>query len=161
MMKYIEVAKKIKLTRDVSERDVKQELLDKLQLSFDVKNLKEMDHGFQIDVETGSKGQVIKHSLSTLNVNVTKTKDIVRIIIRGNSKVSPSLILWYSALFFLILLLGLLPGSIETSADKSGALDVLVFLVFGIFTFYDIDKKLNEIKNYLETTLESLNVEFG
>jgi len=160
-MKYFEVSRKVDLVASVSEQDLKQAILDRVQRAFVVSNFVENDHGFDIQVKTGGRESLIKHSHAHIHVRCVKEKTAARFFVHGTSKVSASLSIWYTVLFFAVLLLGLLPGSIETSAENSGAIDVLVFMIFGIFTFYDIDKKLNEAKLAMEAALLSVDVEFS
>lgn len=78
----------------------------------------------------------------------------------GYTQAAKSLLFCYSFLFFLVLMTGLLPGSVE-SGEGSGAMDALVFLIFGIFIFFDINKRLVEAQEYLKAVLDSLETEFG
>ena len=160
-MKYIEVSKKIRLTKDASEDDLKQALIERFHRAFDIDHVKENGHDFQVSGTTGGKDSITRHASVNLNVSVKKQNEIVRIMVYGSSKMARSLMISYVALILLILVVGLLPGSIETGGEGSGALDALVFLIFGIFTFYDVNKKVAVPEEYLHTILESLDTEFG
>jgi hypothetical protein len=59
------------------------------------------------------------------------------------------------------MLVGLLPGSIDTNGETSGALDTLVLMIFGIFLFFDVTKKIEEPKDSILSILDSLETEFG
>jgi hypothetical protein len=160
-MKHIEASKRIKLTRDVTEDDLKQSMVSRIKNAFDVENVIDNDLGFKIEGTSGGADNVTRHARIDLNVRIIKQNEICRILITGSSKMARSLLITYSALFFCVLLVGLLPGSIETSGETSGAMDALVLLLFGIFIFYDINKKIDEPKAYLTSILESLETEFG
>ncbi len=160
-MKYLEVSKKINLTEAVSQEQLKQALIARLRRAFDVSDLREQEGSFHLRATTGGPARVMRHARVDLDVTVTKTKDAARVMVNGYSQVARSLIVSYCFLFLLVLLTGLLPGSISTSGEDSGAMDAMVFLVFGIFIFYDISKKLCEPKDHLQAILDSLATEYG
>ncbi|MAE50362.1 MAG: hypothetical protein CMH27_00985 [Micavibrio sp.] len=160
-MKHIEASKRIRLTRDISEADLKRSLMERLKRAFDVENVTENDKGFHVEGTTGGADNITRHARVDLNVQLIKNNEICRVMIYGHTKMARSLLITYSVLFFLVLLVGLLPGSIETSGEESGAMDAFVLLVFGIFIFYDINTKVSEPKDSLNSILESLDTEFG
>lgn len=160
-MKHIEASKRIRLTRDVSESDLKRSLTERLKRSFDVENITENDKGFHIEGTTGGADSITRHARVDLNVQLSKHNEICRVMIHGHSKMARSLTITYSLLFFVILLVGLLPGSIDTNGTESSAMDALVLLVFGIFIFYDVNSKITEPKESLAAILDSLETEFG
>lgn len=160
-MKHIEVSRRIKLTRDVTEDDLKQSLIERLRRCFDVDSITEVDGGFRIKCASGGADSITRSASVDLNVKINKQNEIARIIICGTTKTARSLMIWYVGLFVMVLLVGLLPGSIETSADTSDASDALVLLLFGAFIFYDISKKVDEPQQAVEAILKSLDTEFG
>jgi uncharacterized protein YhhL (DUF1145 family) len=160
-VKYIEASKKIRLTRDVSEEDLKQSMLERLRRAFDIDTMTENQKGFYIEGTTGGTDKITRHARLRLNVQISKHNEMARIIMFGSSKMARSLLITYSILFFIVLLVGLLPGSIDTSGDGSSAMDALVLLIFGIFIFYDIHKKISEPREYIDSILHSLDTEFG
>ncbi|MFP4312990.1 MAG: hypothetical protein ACLFR0_01575 [Alphaproteobacteria bacterium] len=160
-MKHIEASKRIRLTRDIGEEDLKQAMLERFKRSFDVENITENDKGFHIEGTTGGADNITRHARVDLNVQIIKQNEICRIMVYGYSKMARSLLITYTLLFFLVLLVGLLPGSIETSGEDSGAMDALVLLIFGIFIFYDVNKKIEDPKTSLTDVLNSLETEFG
>tara|TARA_B100002003_G_C14019709_1_gene491784 strand:- start:148 stop:630 length:483 start_codon:yes stop_codon:yes gene_type:complete len=160
-MKHIEASRRIKLTRDVTEDDLKKALTERLKRAFEMESFTENDRGFHIEGTTGGADNVTRHARVDLNVQLVKQNEICRIMIYGYSKMARSLLITYSVLFFLVLLVGLLPGSIETSGEDSGAMDALVLLIFGIFIFYDVNKKIEDPKGHLESILMSMETEFG
>jgi TRAP-type C4-dicarboxylate transport system permease large subunit len=160
-MSFLEVSKKISLTRDVTQEELKQALLNRIRRALDIGVLKEEDAGFYIEGTTGGVDSFMRHAQANLHVNVTKDRGVARITVHGSSQLAKSLWISYTGLFLIILLAGLLPGSIETSGESSGAADALVFLIFGIFIFFDIQNKLLEPRKLLQAALDSLEVEFG
>lgn len=160
-MKHIEASKRIRLTRDVTAEDMKQSMLERLKRAFDIENCTENDKGFHVEGTTGGPDNITRHARIDLNVQIIKQNEICRIMISGYSKMARSLLITYILLFFSVLIVGLLPGSIETSGEDSGAMDALVLLLFGIFIFYDINKKIEEPKTYLSDILDTLETEFG
>ncbi len=160
-MKYIEVSKKISLTKKASQEDIKKALIERIERAFKVEKMKKTKSGFHCVGKTGALNGLVRHARVGIDAQVIKNQDTVRVIINAQSEMAKSLLVSYTALFFLVLMAGLLPGSIETNGESSGALDALVFMIFGIFIFFDINKKLCEPKQYLEAVLASLDVEYG
>ncbi len=160
-MMYIEVSKKINLTKEATDKELKEALLNRLRRAFDVKALEDKKSGFSLIGSTSGYMGMTHHARADLDVSVVKSQQTVRVIVTGYAKMAKSLMVTYTVLFFLILLAGLLPGSIETSAETSGAMDALVFLIFGIFTYYDINRKMHEPKEFIQAALDSLDTEFG
>ena len=160
-MNFIEVSKKIQLTKEATQEDIKQALLNRLRRAFKIDSLKEQDARFHFEGTTGGIKSLIRDANLKIDVSIIKNQETVRIIVEGYSSAARSLMALYSGLFFFLLLLGLAPGSIETSGDKSGAADALVFLLFGVFIFYDINRKITAPIEQLQSILNSLDTEFG
>lgn len=160
-MKHIEVSKKITLQKSVSPEEIKQTLVDRLEKTIEIDTLGEGTEKFRLLGTTGSPSSLTRNARLDLDVDISFEGQIVRIIISGYSRVARSLAYTYWAMFLAVLLVGLLPGSIETSADTSGPMDVLVLLFFGMFIVMDVNKKVVEPKEFLETALDSLNTTFG
>lgn len=160
-MKHIEASRRIRLTRDISEADLKRALQERLKRAFDVENVTETDKGFHLEGTTGGADAITRHARLDLNVQLYKHNEICRILITGHSKMARSLMMTYSVLFFLVLMVGLLPGSIETNGADSEAMDTLVLLLFGIFIFYDVNTKIAEPVESLRSILDSMETEFG
>lgn len=160
-MKYIEVAQKITLAESGSGPAMQEGLLEHLRRAFDIDVLTEKDSGFYFEGTTGGHESLTRHARVCADVHIKTDKKTSRIIISGYSKPAISLTILYSFLFFVLLLLGLAPGSIETGYDTSGPGDALVFLIFGIFIFYDIKAKLAEPAEHFKSVLEALDVAYG
>ncbi|MCD8497612.1 MAG: hypothetical protein LRZ85_05725 [Alphaproteobacteria bacterium] len=161
MMKHIQVSRRFKLTRDVTTEDLKSTLLDSLRSAFDIEKVEDSGEKLRITGTTGGRDSINRHARVNLDVRVMKQQEMARFIVTGTSGMARSLLIGYIGLVILVLLAGLLPGSIETSGVDSDALDTLVLMVFGIFIFYDINKKIGEPKEYLDSILQSLETEFG
>lgn len=160
-MKYLEVSKKIKLTQPVTQEELKQAVIARLRRAFEISELREQQTSIHIGATTGGLGRMMRSARVDLDISVVKTGETARITANGYAQVAKSLIFSYCFLFLLVLLTGLLPGSVATSGEDSNALDALVFLIFGIFIFYDINRKLGEPAEYLQSVLDSLDTEFG
>lgn len=162
-MKHIEASKKIELAKVVSTADLKKSLVDYLERTLDIETISDGDTQFKIKGTTGSPVGITRHSRINLDVNIKcdEKEKIARVIISGSARAANSLVILYSFAFFVLLLVGLLPGFIETSAETSSAMDALFFLIFGIFIVFDVNSKLSVTKEHLETALESLDTMFG
>jgi hypothetical protein len=159
-MKYIELSKKLHLIDKTSDEDLKRALLQRLQRAFRVERVQEFPNGFHIGATTGGRRGLVRNVRADLDVSISRKGDKAGIVAHGHSKVAQSLLWVYTVLFVMIMVVGLLPGFVATD-DTSTAADALVFLIFGIFIFYDIDNKLDEPKRNVQAALDSLEVEFG
>ncbi|MCB9987884.1 MAG: hypothetical protein H6868_00965 [Rhodospirillales bacterium] len=160
-MKHIEVSKKINLSQKIEADSLKEILIERLAHALDIEVVSGEGAQFKLTGTTGSPAGIARHARLDLDVSVKLDDAVARIIISGFARPARSLTLLYSTLFFFLLLVGLLPGFVETSAENSGPVDALVFLIFGIYIVMDVNKKLSEPKELLESALESLDTTFG
>ena len=161
-MKHIEVSKKIIVQKKVTQEELKDALIKRLEKAIEIESIGDGVNDFKVTGTTGTPTSLTRHAKLNLDINLTFDKDkAVRILISGYSRIARSLILMYSLFFVLLMLAGLLPGSFETSYETSGAVDALLVLLVVVFTIQDINKKLAEPKEYLETALQSLDTTFG
>ena len=160
-MKHLEVSKKIQLARKVSSEELKAALIARLEKVVDIEKITDGIEDFSLSGTTGSPAGLTRHARLDLDVNIKFDGNTARVLVSGYSRTARSLMFMYWLLFFLMLMVGLLPGSIETGGDSSGAVDALVFLIFGIFIVMDVNKKLAEPQEFLQSVLESLNTSFG
>ena len=159
-MKHLEVSQKIKLGKGVDAARLKSALLERIEKTVEIESLEEGDEKFHIKGTTGTPASITRHARINLDVAIVMEKDTAKILISGYARMARSLALFYAFFIFLFLLVGLLPGAIS-SGPESGPLDVLVFLVLGIFIIVDTNKKLAEPKEFLREALESMDTEFG
>lgn len=159
-MKQIEVSRRFKLTREVSAEELKSALIESLRRSFDVEKTEDNGEKIMVEATTGGRDSINRHARVKLDIRVIKQQEYARFIVTGTSGMARSLMIGYVGVFILVLLAGLLPGSIETNID-SNASDTLVLMLFGIFIFYDINNKVGEPIQYLDSILQSLETEFG
>lgn len=160
-MKHIESAISFKLTREATEKELTDSLMSRLKSAIDIESLEEKDKQIVIHGTTGGSDSITRHARIKLNITVKKQQEIARILIHGEAKIARSLMITYAGLVLLLLVVGLLPGSIETSGEDSGAMDALVLLLFGIFIFYDINVKVSEPSSFLDDILNSVRAEYG
>lgn len=160
-MKHVEVSRRFKLTREASVEDLKSALLDSMRGAFDIDKIEDNGDKLLVQATTGGRDSINRHARVDLEIKVVKHHEMARFVVRGTAGMARSLLISYVGLVILVLLVGLLPGSIETSGVDSDALDTLVLMVFGIFIFYDINKKVGEPAEYLNAILQSLETEFG
>lgn len=160
-MKHIEVSKKIILSKPVDAATLKEALVERLEKIVEIESLSDGLENFSLTGTTGAPDSITRHARLDLDVSLRFEEDIARILVSGTARSARSLMVLYWALFLVMLFVGLLPGSIETAGATSGAMDALVFVIFGIFIVIDINNKLSEPKENLSTALESLNTRFG
>ncbi len=159
-MKHIEVSRKIALGKMTETASLKKALVERLEKLIEIENLSEGEESFSIRGTTGTPASITRHAAVDFNVEIVNENKVARVLISGYARTARSLMIFYSFFFLLFLLVGLLPGSIESGPD-SDAIDVLVFLIFGIFIIFDTNRKLSEPKDFLEDALQSLDTEFG
>lgn len=160
-MKHIEASRKIVLQRAATADDLKRKLVERLEKTIEIDSLGEGVDKFRITGTTGSPASLTRNARLDLDVEIALDSNVARVIVSGYSRPARSLSFLYWAMFFIVLLVGLLPGSIETSADTSDSMDVLVLLIFGMFIVFDVNKKLGEPRDSIETALSSLETTFG
>jgi len=149
------------MDKEISAEDLRSALIGRIEKAIAIEKISDGADHFSMAGTSGSPASLTRHARLDLDVEIKFDKNIARILISGYSRTAKSLMFMYLTLFFLMLLVGLLPGSIETGGDNSGAMDALVFVIFGIFIAMDVTKKLAEPREFLETALESLNTSFG
>lgn len=160
-MKHIEVSKKIELVKSIENADVKNALIERLEKTFEIETVSDGLEQFKITATTGPLTGITRHARVNLDVSIHTEKDVLKILISGYSKTAKSLVLLYLFFLMILLLVGLLPGSIETSGDDSGAMDMLVFMLFGGYIIFDSNKKLTEPSEFLNVALNSIDTKFG
>lgn len=155
-MKYIEVSRKIEGHSDAQVGDVKELLIDKLDRIIDIENVTENLEKFKVVGTTGTPSGFSRHSRIDLDVEIIKQDRTFKILIAGQTRIATSLAITYMLLVIAVLVIGLLPGSIESGED-SGAADALVFLFIGMYIIFDMKSKQEEPKGMLEDVLQSLD----
>ena len=162
-MKHIEVSRKLELDRAVSASELKKALIENLEKTTEIETVSDSDTMFKVKGTTGSPASITRHARIDMDISIDadEKEKVARIIISGYARAARSLVILYSFAFFALLLVGLLPGFIETSAENSGAIDALFFLIFGIFIVFDVNNKLSVTKEHFETALDSIDTAFG
>jgi hypothetical protein len=159
-MKHIEVSRKINLRKKHAAQELKASLVERLEKTMEIESIAGTDDKFTISGTTGTPSSITRHARLDLDVSVKIDGEVAKIIFSGYARAAVSLTLFYTCFFLLFLGVGLLPGAISSGAE-SGPLDVLVFLVLGIFVLYDTNRKLSEPREYIGEALQSLDTEFG
>ena len=154
-MKYIESSKLIRLGGPAEAAAIKYSLIERVRDAFHVETVGEGDENFSL-VASGKRTPY--HC--TLTVLVKTDDRRARVIINGEAEVNASTKIYYGLGVLALLVLGLFPGTINTSGQGS-AMDVLVFLFLGIFVLHDIDRKLAEPELLLDRILNAVDTEFG
>ena len=83
-----------------------------------------------------------------------------RVIIDGGAEINSSTKVFYALGVLALLILGLFPGTINTTGHGS-ALDFLAFLFLGAYVISDINKKLGEPQILIDRILNAIEAEFG
>jgi len=162
-MKHIEVSRKINLTRDVSPAELKDALLERLAKVIMIEESAGDAEQFTLSGTSGPPRSLTRHARLDLSasINYDSSEKVARIILSGYGRTARSLVVVYFVLFFALLLLGLLPGSVSTSMEESGPMDALIFLLLGVFIIFDTNKKLADLRDSLNDALASLDTAFG
>lgn len=154
-MRYIEASRMITLANPAESYAVRQWLVERLRGPFHLETVGEGVENFRIDMT----GKFIS-CRCLLDVILKTDGQRARIAISGVATISASAKIAYSLGIMALLVLGLFPGTINTTG-KGTAIDFLVFLFIGIFILYDIGKKLAEPEAILDRILGSVAAEFG
>ncbi len=158
-MQIIANSKYFKANDDVSMPKLKQSVIEKLRHSFHVETVGEGVETFSVNVGGRRKfaGATLCHM--TLNMSLAHEKETVRLQMNGRVEVTNSAKMMYALGVLMVLLIGLFPGSIDTSSD-GGPLDALIFLIIGGFIMYDMNQKLAEMESLLADMLDQVETEF-
>lgn len=155
-MKHIESSKLITLANVVDASLVKQALIERMRSAFKIESVGDSDENFQI-IFSG-KGVLYR---CTVNVLLKVDSQRARIVIDGKVGVRTLTKVIYVMGILALLVLGLFPGTLNTSGHGSSAMDFLVFLFLGVFILYDVNKKMIEPEILLDRILQGLDAEFG
>lgn len=155
-MKHIECSQLIPLASPLETSTIKYSLVERLRASFHVETVGEGTENF--DVNMMGKDSPCRCKLSII---LKTDASRARVIVSGVATISPYTKIMYALGILALLVLGLFPGTINTSGQGSGATDFLVFLFLGAYVLFDMNKKIAELENLLERVLKALSTEFS
>lgn len=159
-MKHIQYGESFALKKNTTEDILKAQLKKRLESVFIIRKLKEDGGSSTLEITSGGQSSFVRHAAITARVDLMVEDGKARIVVTAAAKPATSLSAFYALGLFIVLMLGLLPGSLNTSWDEAGAADAIIFLVIGAYIVYDIETKLNEACRLLGDVLHSLRVEF-
>lgn len=159
-MKHVQYGEAFALKKNVTEDILKAQLKKRLESVFVIRKFKEDGESVAIDVTSGGPSSFVRHAAISAKVDLMVEDGKARVVVTAAAKPATSLSAFYALGLLIVLLLGLLPGSLNTSWEDAGAADAIVFLVIGAYIVYDIETKLNEGCRLLGDVLRSLQVEF-
>ena len=154
-MKHIESSKLIALVDAVEVSSIRYSLVERMRGAFHVETVDGEDEDFTLTAM--GKGTSCR---CMLNVFLRTDDRYARIIIDGTVEVTPSAKIIYILGILALLVLGLFPGTINTTG-QGGAMDFMVFLFLGMFVLHDANKKLEEPEQLLDRVLAAIETEFG
>ena len=156
-MRYIEASQLISTSAPLDAAAVKYALVERLRDAFHVETVGEGAENFSMTMA----GKGIPYRCA-LHVTVsTAGGQKARIIMGGTATVTPATKISYALGILALLVLGLFPGTINTSGQGSGATDFLVFLFLGAFVLYDTNRKFTEMEDLLDRVLTSVETQFA
>ena len=159
-MQIISNSQYFKIQDDVALTALKKSLVAKLCHNFHVETVGDAVETFEITAGGRRKFAGTIVSRLTLNVALAHENGCARIQLQGHVELSNSAKMMYCLAVLFVLLIGLFPGSIDTSSD-GGPLDALVFLVIGGFIMHDVNQKMNEPETLLRAALKQVESEFA
>jgi hypothetical protein len=154
-MKHIESSKRIALAAATDAATVKYSLVERLRGAFHVETVGECTENFTV-VALGRDTPY----RCTLHVDLKADDKYARLMVDGEAAIGASTKVSYALGVLALLILGLFPGTINTSG-RGSAIDVMVFLFLGIFVIYDINRKMMEPEALLDRVLQAVETEFG
>jgi len=155
-MKHIESSKIIRFSSPVEASVIKYSLVERLREAFHVETVGDGVENFSMTM-TG-KGTPYR---CALDVIIKADAARGRIIVSGATAINASTKIFYALGILALLVLGLFPGTINTSGKGSGAVDFLVFLFLGAFVIFDMNRKVAELEALLDRVLGAVETEFG
>lgn len=154
-MKHIESSRLINLSGEVAPAAIKYSLVERMRGAFHVETVGEGEENFAIT----AAGKDVPCTCS-LNVLMKVEGKRARIIVDGVTGINASTKILYTLGVLALLVLGLFPGTINTTG-KGSAMDFMVFLFLGAFLVLDVNKKLAEPEALIDRILGSVATEFG
>jgi len=154
-MKHIESSKLINLPGTVETAAIKYSLVERMRNVFHIETVGEGVESFTM-AATGK--DIPCHCL--FNVLLKTDGRYARLIIDGSAEISAPTKILYTLGVLALLVLGLFPGTINTTG-KGSAVDLMVFLFLGMFILYDVNRKLSEPEQLLDRILRAVATEFG
>ncbi len=155
-MKHIEISRKINLGRAVTAEELKKTLMSRLENVIEVQETSGNAEQFHVSGSTGAPVSMTRYAQVDIDATITTDDSHARILLNGYVRTAPSLMILYGVLFFVLLCVGLLPGFVDTSIDGDAG-DALIFVLIGMFLVYDINRRLAEPQEQIESILESMN----
>ena len=158
-MHIISHSSHFKTQDDLALARIKQSILTKMRHSFHVETVGDAVDTFTITA--GGRRKFAGAVVCGMKLHMTIAQDdgCARIQMNGVVDITNSAKLMYCLGVLMVLLIGLFPGSIDTSSN-GGPLDALVFLVIGGFIVCDVTQKLRETETLLANALAQVKTEF-
>lgn len=154
-MKHIESSKLINLSGVTEASAIKYSLVERMRGIFHIETVGEGIENFTL---TAIGKDIPCHCV--FNVLLKTDGRYARIIVDGGAEISATTKIFYTLGVLALLVLGLFPGTINTSGHGTAA-DLMVFLFLGVFILYDMNKKLAEPESLLDRVLRAVATEFG
>jgi len=154
-MKHIESSRLINLSGAAGAAAIKYSLVERLRGAFHIETVGEGAEKFTL---TAVGKDIPCHC--KLNVLLKTDSQRARLIIDGGADINASTKIFYILGVLALLVLGLFPGTINTTG-RGSALDFLAFMFLGMFVLYDMNKKLAEPEKLLDRILGAVATEFG
>lgn len=159
-MKQFQFGESFALKKSITDDVLKAQLKTRLESMFKLSQFKDDGESVTVCGTSGGKKAWVRHGALSATVDVAIEDGKARFVITGEIKPATSLVVFYSLGLLTVLLIGLLPGSLNTSGENAGAADALVFLVIGAYIVYDIESKLREARRMIEEVIRALRAEF-
>lgn len=145
---------------DIDLAEVKLALTERFRRSF---NIETIGNGIEkFSISFAARAHVFGAAAYRGSVDVRLKRDGLglRILISGETRPTRAIIALYALLVFILLLVGAIPGSFDTT-DSGDALDALLILATGIFLMHDISQKLQGSFTMLDQIARATSVEFS
>lgn len=161
-MRQFQISEHFKVKDGAELSVIKQQLDERIGDLFKIQDLKESNDGrIEFKAYSGAKDALIRHTEMHVKCDMMLEDGVLRIMARGQVKAAFSQTLLYSIGLLFVLLIGLLPGSLNTSWENAGAGDAAIFLIIGGYIVYDIETKLHLAEQLLRDAVDTLRTEFS
>lgn len=161
-MRKFQISDYFKVKEGAELSVIRQQLDERIGDLFKIKDLKESNDGrIEFKAYSGCKGSLIRHTEMHVKCDMVLEDGVLRIMARGEVKTALSQTLLYSFGLLFVLLIGLLPGSLNTSWENAGAGDAAIFLIIGGYIVYDIEAKIHLSEQLLRDVVDTIRTEFA
>ena len=160
-MRQFQISENFDIKKGSDIKIVRQQFEKRLGELFDILSIDEdADGQISIQAFSGTKCSAVNSAEMNVKCDLMVEDGKLRFMAGGSVRASRSQVILYTLGLFIVLLIGLLPGSLNTSWEDAGAGDAAIFLIIGGYIVYDIETKLMMTEQLMRDVVAALKTEF-